>query len=258
MIEINSNQVKPELRRMFERDMPTVLRALAVLGGGNAGKIYTDDPSRPRWGLVQEEDDGTLYLSGQISRKILQEAVTMLRKTGYVCLVFRDGDPNLDHFPRDPDDTVECLEYDRPIGSSELMPYLENIPAGFAVQRMDRALLERSPRRDEYLSRYGSFENMLEHSVAVCILHAGESVCDAFADMDISGRREIGIRTHKEYRRQGLATIACSYLIQLCEESGSSTYWDCNKFNAASVALARKLGFQHEREYRAFVFRPKV
>jgi len=243
---------------MFERDMPTVLRALSVLGGGNAGKIFADDPSFPSWGLVQENDDGTLYLGGQISRDILHKAVTTLRITGYVCLVFRDGDPGLEFFPPDPDGTVDCLEFDRPIGSSDLMPYLANQPAGFTIQRMDRSMLERSPRRDEYLSRYGSMENLLAHSIAVCILHEGEAICDAFADMDISGRREIGIRTHNEYRRQGLATIACSYLIRLCEEAGSATYWDCNKSNVASVALARKLGFWDEREYRALVFKPKV
>jgi RimJ/RimL family protein N-acetyltransferase len=258
MIEIHSNQVTPELDRMFEQDMPTVVRALAVLGGGIAGKIFTDNPSRPSWGLVQENDDGTLYLGGQVDRHVLGEAIAALRKPGVVCLAFREGDANLELFPPDPDDTVDCLEFDRPIGSSDLTPYLANISPGFTVQRMDRPLLERSPRRDEYLSRYGSFENLLDLSIAVCILHEGEAVCDAFADMEIKGRREIGIRTHKEYRWQGLATIACSYLIQLCEESGAATYWDCNKSNAASIALARKLGFQNEREYRAFVFKPKI
>jgi RimJ/RimL family protein N-acetyltransferase len=75
-------------------------------------------------------------------------------------------------------------------------------------------------------------------------------VCDAYADMEIMGRREIGIATQAAYRKLGLATLACAHLIKLCEESGSQTYWDCARLNLASVALARKLGFQNEREYQ--------
>ncbi len=97
MIQIDPNQVTRELHSMFERDMPTVLRALAVLGGGNAGKIFTDDPSHPCWGLVQENDDGTFYLGGQVERQILSEAVASLRNSGFVCLASRDGYPISKH-----------------------------------------------------------------------------------------------------------------------------------------------------------------
>ncbi len=256
MIQITPEQVTPELRVLFERDVPTNIRALAVLAGGNAGKIFVADPPHTLWGLVRETDDGTLYLGGRVDRQILSEAVNMLQKEGYVCLVYRNGEPDFDLFPPNPDDSVECLEFDRPIGSKDLTLYLSNIPAGFTVQRMDRALLERSPRREGYLSRYGSFENLLDRGIPVCVSYENEPVCEAFADMDIGGRREIGIRTQKAYRLQGLATIACAYLIKLCDEAGSATYWDCVKSNLGSVKLARKLGFQNERAYQALVFRP--
>jgi RimJ/RimL family protein N-acetyltransferase len=68
--------------------------------------------------------------------------------------------------------------------------------------------------------------------------------------MEIMGMREIGIRTHETYRKQGFATIACTHLIKRCEEAGAGTYWDCVKFNAGSVALAHKLGFQNGRAYK--------
>ncbi len=256
MIQITPRQVTLELRHLFERDVPTNIRALAVLAGGNAGKIFVNDPSQPLCGLVREMDDGTLYLGGRVDQQILSEAVSRLQKEGYVCLVYRNGDPDFDLFPPNPDDRVECLEFDRPIGSKDLTPYLSNVPAGFSVQRMGLALLKRSSRSEEYLLRYGSFENLLDHGIPVCVLHESEPVCEAFADMEIGGRREIGIRTQKAYRLQGLATIACAYLIKLCDEAGSATYWDCVKANIGSVKLARKLGFQNERAYQALVFRP--
>jgi len=235
---------------MFDLTMPTGIRALAVLAGGNSGKILTDDCTEPHWCFVWEADDGTLYRGGNYDCNVLSEAVMLLRRDGLVALGFRDGDPHVDHFPPDPDAGAECLEFDRPLGSTDLSPYLGALPDGYSIHCMDRNLLERSPRRDENLNRYGSHENFLARGLAVCIMYHDEIVCEALADMEIMGLREIGIRTHPAHRRRGLATVTCAYLISLCEESGSGAYWDCVRFNAGSAALAHKLGFQNERSYK--------
>jgi len=258
MMQITPDLVSDELRSMFQPGMPTGIRALAVLAGGNAGKILTDDLLRPRWGLVWEADDGTLYRGGKYSDAILNEAVNLLRQDGIVAMGYREGDPDVDRFPPEPSAGAECLEFDRPSGSSDLSPYLRPLPQGYSVQRMDQALLERSPRLEEKINRYGSIGNYLGKGIAVCILQENEIVCEALADMDILGTREIGVRTQEAYRRQGLATSACAHLIRLCEEASSHTYWDCVKFNAGSVALAHKLGFQNERPYKLLAwFKPE-
>lgn len=259
MIQINPNQVTSELRSMFDLNMPTGVRALAVLAGGNNGKIFTDNPAHPLWGLVWEADDGSLYRSGKYNRDVLSEAVTLLRQEGIVALGFRDGDSDVDRFPPDPDAGAECLEFDRPVGSSDLSPYLGALPDGYSIHRMDQALLDCSPHYDGTISRYGSIENFLEKGMAICILHGDKTVSEAYADMDIMGMREIGITTQEAYRKQGFAVITCAHLIKLCDEAGLSTYWDCAKFNAGSVALAHKLGFQNERAYKLLAwFKPKA
>ena len=257
MIQINPNQVTPALASMFDLSMPTGIRALAVLAGGNAGKIITDDPISPHWGFACEADDGTLYRGGKYDKDILCEIVTLLRQDGVVALGFRDGDSDVDRFPTDPDAGAECLEFDRPVGCSDLSAYLSEPPIGYQMYRMGRACLERSPKYAENLNRYGSIENFLSRGMAVCLTHDDDIVCEAYADMEIMGMREIGIRTQEPYRKQGLATIACAHLIKLCEEAGAGTYWDCSKFNVGSVALAYKLGFQNERPYKLLAwFKP--
>ena len=256
MIEINPHQVTPELISMFNLDMPTGIRALAVLAGGNNGKIFTDDPAHPTWGLVWEADDGVLYRGGKYNAEILSAAVTLLRQDSIAALGFRVGDSDTDLFPPNPDAGADCFEFDRPIGSSDLSAYFA-LPDGYSLHRMDRTLLERSPKHEENLNRYISIENFLDKGIAVCVLYRDEIVCEAYADMEIMGVREIGIRTQEAYRKKRLATIACAHLIQLCEVSGSSIYWDCAKFNAGSVALARKLGFQNVRTYKLLAwFKP--
>ncbi|MBI5962309.1 MAG: GNAT family N-acetyltransferase [Chloroflexi bacterium] len=250
MIQISPAQVTPAIKSMFNLNMPTGIRAFAVMAGGNNGKIFTDDPAHPLWALVWEADDGVLYRGGKYGRDVLTEAVTLLKQEGIVALGFRDGDSDMDRFPPDPEAGAECFEFDRPVGISDLSPYLGALPDGYSIHRMDQALLERSPKYEETLNRYGSIENFLDKGIAISILHGDETVCEAYADMDIMGMRELGVRTQESYRRQGFATFACACLIKLCEESGSATYWDCAKFNLSSMALARKLGFQNERAYK--------
>lgn len=258
MNEISPGEVTTALTSMFNLTMPTGIRALAVLAGGNSGRILTDDPARPHWCFVWEADDGTLYRGGEYDQEVLKDVVNLLRQEGLVALGFRGGEPETSLLPPDPNAGADCLEFDRPVGSSDLSPYLRALPDGFSVRRMDRALLESSPKCDENLNRYGSLENLLARGLAVCILHRDEIVCEAYADMEILGTREIGIRTQAPYRKQGLATIACAHLIKLCEELGSRTYWDCVKLNRGSVSLARKLGFQNERAYRLLAwFKPQ-
>jgi hypothetical protein len=258
MKQITPEQVSSTMTDMFDISMPTGIRALAVLAGGNNGKIFTDDPKHPHWAFVWEADDGTLYRGGKYDRDVLSEVVGLLRQEGVVALGFRDGDASVDLFPSSPDAGAECLEFDRPIGVSDMSAFLGKLPTGYRIQRMDKSLWEKSPRRDEDLNRYGSADNFLDRGIAVCITQTGATVSEAYADMEVMGVREIGIRTESAHRKKGLATIACAHLIQLCEEAGSGAYWDCVKFNAGSIALAYKLGFQNKRDYKLLAwFKPK-
>ena len=90
------------------------------------------------------------------------------------------------------------------------------------------------------------------------MLKDDEILCEALAGAEVMGAREIGIDTPAPYRRRGYGTITCSKLIQHCEQQGLKTYWNCNKENPASVALARKLGYQTEKEYRLLIWNMKT
>ncbi len=250
MHEIRLSEVTPAAKALFCRDAPTVIRAFAVIAGGNLGRIFVDDAEPPRYAFVWEADDGTLYRGGTYNRETLAEVMARLHEERLVALGFRCGDPDVAFFPEAPDAGADSLEYHRPIGCSDLSQWLGKSPSGYEIHRMDEALWARSPRREEDHGRYGSMRNFLDRGIACCITSGGETVCEAYADMDIDGTREIGIATEKAHRGRGLATIACAHLIHWCEHAGSAAYWDCAALNAGSKALARKLGFQNELAYR--------
>lgn len=255
MIEITPSQVTPAFKSLFDRNIPSGVRCFAVLGGGNVGKIFTDDLDHPRMGFVWEQDDGNLYLGGLKDWQVVHQMVDMLRRNTTVALSFRDGDSSVDFFPPDPQAGAECIELDRPVHGSDLTPFL-SLPAGYEVFRMGRDLLERSPRLDETLFRYGNLDTYLETGMDVCILHGDEYVCEAGTDMDVGGVREAGVVTEEPYRGKGFGTIAVAHLLKWCDELGCSTYWDCVKLNIGSLKMARKLGYGNERSYKLLAWFP--
>jgi RimJ/RimL family protein N-acetyltransferase len=255
MFEIIPGQVTPVFTSLFERSTPTGLRCFAVLAGGNVGRIFTDDLDHPSSGYVWEQDDGCLYRGGKSDWRGMAQMVELLRQEGTVALGFRNGDPELELFPPNPDAGAECVELDRRVCASDLSPYMSP-PEGYEVFRMGRDLLEKSPHAEATISRYGSIDTFLEMGLGVCILHGDEYVCHALADMDVSGIREIGIFTETGYWGRGLGTIAVAYLLKWCDELGCSAYWDCVKLNIRSLKIARKLGFTHERSYKLLAWFP--
>jgi len=255
MIEILPEQVTPALKSLFDQGMPKLVRCYAVLGGGNAGRIFTDNPESPNVGYVWEQDDGNLFQGGVKDRQVLNQMVALLRQKGTVELSFRNSDIQPDIFPPDPEMGMECLELDRPAGGSDLTPFLQ-LPLGFEVFRMGRDLIEKSPRLDETLFRYRDLESYLETGLDVCILHGDEFVCEAGADMDVGGIREAGVVTERPYRGQGFGTIAVAHLLAWCDELGCATYWDCVKLNIGSLKIARKLGYRNERSYKLLAWFP--
>ena len=97
---------------------------------------------------------------------------------------------------------------------------------------------------------YGSVEQALEWGYGLCLLREGELLCETFAGPAANGIIEMGVETMPHHQKHGYAHITCAHLIQRMEAQGYQTYWNCAKQNLPSAALARKLGYRTEREYR--------
>jgi RimJ/RimL family protein N-acetyltransferase len=69
-------------------------------------------------------------------------------------------------------------------------------------------------------------------------------------------RAEIGAITREAYRGQGLAPIACAYLIEVCGQRDYQSYWSSDANHKASIRVAQKLGFQHKRTYMIYEYEP--
>jgi len=250
MIEVCPAQLTPQLHALFDPHMPAGFRCFAVIEGDVAGRIFTDDPSNPTWGVVQEGAFGTVYPAGLLDAPSWHLLISQLRDDGDVLVGLWPGDPRIELLPSDTDYDGFTLDFTGRLIGAGLDAYLRQLPDGCNMRNLDRELFERSQDRDFYSALYGSAEQALEKVHARFLMRGDEICCESYAYFAALGTIEIAISTREQYRGRGYATIACAHLIQACEQLGYQTYWNCARQNLASAAVARKLGYRTEKEYR--------
>ncbi len=255
MIQINPNDVTPALRSLFRTDEPQARRCFAVLDGiTHAGKIITDDPANPTWGVVWEAGDGTTHLGGRLDSAMLAEVFVNLRKENDVLVGLWLDDPRQALLPPDPYYDGRTLEfYDRPIGSG-LDKYLHKIPEGCEIRRLDRSLIMRTEWGPADVEFAGGIDAWEKTCFGYCLMRDNEILSEATVGLPAIGLREPGVFTQEEHRGKGYATITVAHLIKEIETLGDQTYWNCAKQNVASAAVARKLGYRIEKEYRCMAW----
>lgn len=248
MVTIGSHQVTPALLSLFDLSRPTMPSAFHVLEGITRGEILLDDPDRPAWAAVHEATYGTLYIGGNMDADLLSSLVDRIRRGGEVGIGCWLDDPLNDMLPPNPDydgRTLYFTERTRSVDERRVP-----LPRGYSLAARDRSFLRQSFDYESTLASFRTEENILQQTLGVVILCGRKVVCEAATGAPTHGRIEVGVTTDASHRRLGLATIACAHLIGMCEAQGYATWWDCAKQNTSSAALARKLGYVNEREYR--------
>lgn len=251
MNQIRANQVTPSVRALFRTDEPQAPRCFAVLDGiKRAGKIICDDPNTPTWGVVQEVTDGGIYLGGEIDAPQLAEVLDLLRQEGEVLVGLWLDDPRQSLLPPDPYYDGRTLEfYERPLGQG-LDQYLNPLPEGFTLHRLDRDLIMRTEWGPDDVQAMGGIEAWEQNCFGYCLMRGDELLCESTVGPPSLGLYEPGVITQEAHRGKGYATMTAARLVQEIESMGYQSYWNCAKQNVPSAKVARKLGYQVEKEYR--------
>lgn len=251
MLEISSAQVTPELRNLFNPEDPLSTRCFNALAGVmRGGKIFTDDPANPTWGVVQESYDGTVFLGGAIDKTLAASVFAHLREAGMVIVLLPDDDPRLELLPTDIHYDGRILEfYDRPVGQ-RLEHILNQIPEGLTLHRMDRELVLQTQWGPYDVGWWGGLDGWAQNQIGFVLMKDDAILSEASVGPAITGVREPGVITHEEHRQKGYGTIVAARLIQEIEARGDTTFWNCTKQNLGSAEIARKLGYTVEKEFR--------
>jgi len=132
------------------------------------------------------------------------------------------------------------------------LDHLAEIPSGYHMQKIDEELASQIEGFDYYIKMFGGFKQAIQNMIGYCLMHGETIVCEVEAAPLTRGVAEMSVDTHEDYRQKGLGTITSAHVIRECEAQGYRVFWGTSQKNAASVALARRLGFQTERTFTVF------
>ena len=254
ILQLEPTQVTAELKALFNPTDPAALRCQAVLEGHAAGRIFTDHPETPTWGVLQESAFGSIYLGGVIGGDLLHQLVGSLREKGEVLVGLSEDDPRWQLFPSAANYTGYTLEFT----NRELQQDLPPLPPDYELRRLDSSLGKQILGRNMLIRMFGSLPLALEWGYGLCLLRNTELLCETFAGPSANGVIEIGVETHPHHLHKGYAYLTCAHLVHTMEQLGYCSYWNCAKGNLPSAALARKLGYRTEREYRLQAWSPLI
>jgi RimJ/RimL family protein N-acetyltransferase len=254
-------------RPLFQPLTAYLLFCAGVLEGKYPGRVFVDDLAQPRTAFLITRDMWC-FLAGDphndafnhalntaiLAREVVGEDVSMLLLHchpqdwgGQLATVF---DPRLPiAHPRR-----------RYIGRELRYDWRANMPQGFTVRRADSSLLERPGLEipedvRNVLETCGPGDDPAQKGFGFVALHQGQIVAHAVVDCIVGGAGDIGLVTHEDYRRRGLATVTSAAAMEYGLAHGLNMInWDCGEHNAGSLRTAEKLGFERERDHTLYLW----
>jgi RimJ/RimL family protein N-acetyltransferase len=130
------------------------------------------------------------------------------------------------------------------------------LPQEFEIRRANESLiqsldLEVPNHLTEWMKiNWGSIAAFQQKGFGFCTLYGNRIVSWSVADCASGDACEIGIHTHEDYRRKGLATLTAAAAVDYwLSHGGRSVGWHCDEYNLGSIGVAEKVGFRLERKY---------
>ncbi len=241
----------------------------SILDGNTPGWVFVDDLKAPRSVLLWNMQDAVL-LEGEPDKRTAQDVADILAskivphaKPRYIPSL------SLQYAPEGWEQYADLLlgrwkhklgnrynfEFKRlPVG------WVEKLPAGFTLQRIDAELLNRKnlPNYDQLSgwinSFWRSYRHFLDTGVGYCVLFE-DTIASWCLSVYVSGSNfELGLATDPAFRGQGLATVGASACVAYCQTEYITPHWHCWADNLPSVAVAEKVGFKKSLIYPAYRF----
>lgn len=272
MAEAGVTGVIHELRRdQYERVGPLFrplrwhLASAAVIDGNSPGRVFVDDPARPRTAFMLSPEG--CYLAGDLDNGAFNAAFNRLvvaeralgEPVSVLCLVVHPegwGGRLLELLRPHPPVEMKRIHY---VCRALCCDWRARLPQGYSVRRIDRRLLA-GPRPvvPDHLTawmenNWGSVDGFLRDGFGFVTVGRGEVVSWSLTDCVSGDRCEIGIRTMPAHRRRGLATVTAAAAVEYALSRGFSLVgWHCPDDNLGSIRTAERVGFERARDYSAY------
>lgn len=138
-----------------------------------------------------------------------------------------------------------------------------HLPASLSLARLDAAILGRPDLREHHIVRWargnwGSTEKFLSGGFGFAVFAGEQPASWCLADSAVGERCEVGIHTHPDQRRRGLAAAVVAATVDYALGQGfTEVGWHCGEENLGSQGVAEKVGFKLTHRFQVIDCRNK-
>ncbi len=249
---------------LFEK-MTYHLAVMTVLAGILPGRIYVDDPAKPKTAILIPSNGHRVYVSGEPAQSVLTDIIHLLFKESlaesYGCVVYYDTSHNWQQTIEHTLQKHEIMSSWRQFyhlkepSSSVAKPLPEHITISCIDEIMigDSSLTNREFLVEEILSESPSLEHFFRQKFGFYAQDSHKLVAWRLAEYHYQSRYELGIETIEAYQHQGIATHVAQAVIKHAFAHGATEIgWHCWATNMPSVATALKLDFEKVLDYPVY------
>ena len=243
------------------------LAVLAALAGETPAEIHVDDPRHPQAGALLPWNRHRIYLAGAPADPAFADALSLMLHRRYLPSSpdARPVDAIIYYAPDSWEPILAALLADIRSQRAERHYYhlsvrpdvpTYSLPAGFVLRGIEPDVWEddRITNRDdllsEILSESHSVEDFLRNKFGYCAQCDDELVGWCLSEYNHGHCCELGVETVSQHQRRGVALgTASATIAQAFDQGITEIGWHCWSANAASVALATRLGFERVSAY---------
>ena len=237
------------------KNLTTIINSLLL---GRKFKILVDDQQHPKVALISHPDFN--ILSGDRSNAATMDLLSYIPRHRLIVVPNEEWASLLkNHYG------IRLIPSNRTKFSSKelrlehIRDLKKDLPEGFVLELVTKdnvtQIYEKMDETRMIIDLFGSTDEFLENGFAYCIKHNDDVVSVATAGHPpINGAFEIQVETinSPEYRRKGLATVACANLIEYALENGLEPRWDAA--DERSAQFAQKLGYCDPEQYEVYFY----
>ena len=239
------------------------LACRSVLAGWNPGRVFVDDRSAPTAAFVLTAEGGCLAGDPAADRLVvgLDQLFAGTGELRYSQVpFFVDSDAWLPVLQQlSSGGKVACIPRRTYLCREVTMDWRERVPPEAATGVVDAEGLagdrfDLPPHLQRWIrSNWGTSEALLAKGFGVVSRYSDIVVSWSLCDCVWEDACEIGIHTHPEWRRQGLAAITAAAATEHALASGCSVVgWHCNEENVGSAKTAERVGYTLERTHKMY------
>ena len=249
------------------------LEAKAIVIGVNPGRIFVDNPVKPKSGLIWlGNNDGFMLIGDECNTQFNEQLNpfiddVILPEANKIGLKWFEVIGNHERW----NDTIERLFEHRSLSSWNQKVYtLEKqhyksereplLPEGYSVQRVNKSFYGNgSIQNMDFLHNiieefWASPAQFFKEGIAYGIVFDNKLVSLCFSGFVVENFHCVGIETLEAHQGKKLAQVLAHTYVKDCFENNIVPYWDCMEGNKPSVAIAEKLGFSNTFNYIGYEF----